>query len=402
MLAVKALTDAIDAKDAAVLWLVGVGLGHEAFSKDLHASAALDLLLLDAQKQLAPFSHASARLWIRRGEAQEAYGDFAGAVQSYTSVLQGAVKDPSSLELQYPQTDLAKTWGYLALAHKRNGSLLKAEQAYKQAHKLSLASPPGATLGCHKVLLANMMSLYMDFPDSKRQEAMSALFELARELYSAQLQETGSTICNDDPAFATMADAFAPGRAILLLERDSGSGASVAVVSMKRHWRFSYDTRRVEDVPWTNLPSMLLAKELDATEARNCPSNLLRNPEGPKGGQSSLDKWNAKKTLAANHQQPGLTPADSVGCHNCGLRFSWKEIKTCDRCLCTYYCSELSARKRDGPCTSATARGRSRSDAAPRRTAATLKCTLRECPAAAESDCDGRKFTLYSPCGRES
>jgi len=35
MLALKALADAVDAKDARVLWLVGVSLGHAAISKDL-------------------------------------------------------------------------------------------------------------------------------------------------------------------------------------------------------------------------------------------------------------------------------------------------------------------------------------------------------------------------------
>ena len=35
MLALKALADAVDAKDARVLWLVGVSLGHAAIHKDL-------------------------------------------------------------------------------------------------------------------------------------------------------------------------------------------------------------------------------------------------------------------------------------------------------------------------------------------------------------------------------
>ena len=38
MLALKALADAVDAKDARVLWLVGVSLGHAAIHKDLQLS----------------------------------------------------------------------------------------------------------------------------------------------------------------------------------------------------------------------------------------------------------------------------------------------------------------------------------------------------------------------------
>ena len=45
--------------------------------------------------------------------------------------------------------------------------------------------------------------------------------------------------------------------------------------------------------------------------------------------QRLLDKKNAKATLRKKKECAGITPADSVGCNHCGLRYSWDEILTC-------------------------------------------------------------------------
>ena len=65
--------------------------------------------------------------------------DFANAVQSYTEVLKGAIQEPSALSRLTPnQPGLSTVWSFLALAHKRNSSFLKAEQAYQQAYRHSM------------------------------------------------------------------------------------------------------------------------------------------------------------------------------------------------------------------------------------------------------------------------
>ena len=123
--------------------------------QDLQASAVLDTLLLAVQQQLGPFSCAAASLGIRRGESQEGMQDFAHAVQSYTEVLKGAIQEPSALARLAPsQSGLSTVWSYLALAHKRNNSWLKAEQAYRQAYRHSMPDSRQ-----RDSLLANMMTM---------------------------------------------------------------------------------------------------------------------------------------------------------------------------------------------------------------------------------------------------
>ena len=81
--------------------------------------------------------------------------DFAHAVQSYTEVLKGAIQEPSALARLAPsQSGLSTVWSYLALAHKRNNSWLKAEQAYKQAYRHSMPDSRW-----RDALLSNMMTL---------------------------------------------------------------------------------------------------------------------------------------------------------------------------------------------------------------------------------------------------
>ena len=123
--------------------------------QDLQASAVLDTLLLAVQQQLGPFSCAAASLGIRLGETQEGMQDFANAVQSYTEVLQGAIKEPSALACLAPsEPGLSKVWSFLALAHKRNNSWIKAEQAYRQAYRHSM---PDSRY--RDALLNNMMTM---------------------------------------------------------------------------------------------------------------------------------------------------------------------------------------------------------------------------------------------------
>ena len=81
--------------------------------------------------------------------------DFAHAVQSYTEVLKGAIQKPSALARLAPsQSGLSTVWSYLALAHKRNNSWLKAEQAYRQAYRHSMPDSRQ-----RDALLSNMMTM---------------------------------------------------------------------------------------------------------------------------------------------------------------------------------------------------------------------------------------------------
>ena len=163
---------------------------------------------------------------------------------------------------------------------------------------------------------------YEDFPASLRTSTAWGVTgsekkpggEIAQELFREQLRETSSTVQGDSSA--TYEEMMTPGVACVMWG-DIGDGFSRAlliVASHERQWAFCQQRGRVVEVPSTSLQNF--------------------NPEtaqstGVRPEQRLTDKENAKATLAKGKERAGLTPADSVGCNHCGLRYSWKEILTC-------------------------------------------------------------------------
>lgn len=160
----------------------------------------------------------------------------------------------------------------------------------------------------------------MDFPASLRTSTAWGVTgsekqpggEIAQELFRKQLRETNSTVQGDSNA--TYEEMMTPGVACVMWG-DIGNGFSSAllvVASHERQWTFCQQRGCVVEVPSTSL------QNFNPDAALSCPK-----------AQRLTDKENAKATLAKGKERAGLTPADSVGCNHCGLRYSWKEILTC-------------------------------------------------------------------------
>ena len=163
----------------------------------------------------------------------------------------------------------------------------------------------------------------MDFPASLRTSTAWSVAgsekqpggEIAQELFRKQLRETSSTVQGDSNI--TYEEMMTPGVACVMWG-DVGDGFSsplLTVASHERHWMFCHQRGRIVEVPITSLQNFHPETGL-STVARLESQRLM-------------DKKNAKATLAKEKERAGLTPADSVGCNHCGLRYSWNEILTC-------------------------------------------------------------------------
>jgi hypothetical protein len=165
---------------------------------------------------------------------------------------------------------------------------------------------------------------YEDFPTSLRTSTAwgvagsekQPVGEIAQELFRKQLRETNSTVQGDSNA--TYEEMVTPGVACMMWGDVFGNGFSsmlLIVASHERQWAFSPERGRVVEVPMTSL------QNFNPETAQSTGAQLEE--------QRLLDKKNAKATLRKKKECAGITPADSVGCNHCGLRYSWDEILTC-------------------------------------------------------------------------
>ena len=163
----------------------------------------------------------------------------------------------------------------------------------------------------------------MDFPASLRTSTAWGVAgsekqpgdEIAQELFRKQLRETGSTV--QGSSNITYEEMMTPGVACVVWG-DVGDGFSsplLTVASHERHWMFCHQRGRIVEVPTTSL--------------QNFHPETGQSTGARLEAQRLMDKKNAKATLAKETKRAGLTPADSVGCNHCGLRYSWNEIRTC-------------------------------------------------------------------------